>query len=68
MKIIYAKEKALTFHGDAESALYLVDSLRRAYDESGTEMTKSLSDFVFNIECALQDAGLLNEFFERASA
>ena len=68
MNIIHATEKALTFHGDAESALYLVQSLRAAYEESGLEMTKSLSDFVFNIECALQDAGLLNEFFEEVTA
>jgi hypothetical protein len=68
MNIIHATEKALTFHGDAESALYLVESLRSAYEESNMEMTKSLSDFVFNIECALQDAGLLNEHFEKVTA
>jgi hypothetical protein len=68
MNIIHATEKALTFHGDAESALYLVESLRSAYEQSGMEMTKSLSDFVFNIECALQDAGLLDEHFNRVIA
>jgi len=68
MNIIHATEKALTFHGDAESALYLVESLRSAYEESNMEMTKSLSDFVFNIECALQDAGLLDEHFNRVIA
>jgi hypothetical protein len=68
MNIIHATEKALTFHGDAESALYLVESLRSAYEQSGMEMTKSLSDFVFNIECALQDAGVLNEWFEKVAA
>ena len=68
MNIIHATEKSLTFHGDAESALCLVESLRSAYEESNMEMTKSLNDFVFNIEVALQDAGVLDENFNRVRA
>jgi hypothetical protein len=68
MKLVHATEKALTFNGDAQSALYLVESLRSAYEESNVEMTKSLSDFVFNIECALQDAGVLDEHFNKVQA
>jgi hypothetical protein len=68
MNIIHATEKSLTFHGDAISALHLVQSLRAAYEESGLEMTKNFSDFIFNIEVALQDAGVLNEWFEEVAA
>lgn len=68
MNIIHATEKSLTFHGDAESALYLVQSLRAAYEENNLEMTKGLSDFVFKIECALQDAGVLDEHFNEVTA
>jgi hypothetical protein len=68
MKLVHATEKALTFNGDAQSALQLVDSLRYAYEQSGMEMTKSLSDFVFNIEVALQDAGVLDEHFNKVQA
>jgi hypothetical protein len=68
MKLVHATEKALTFKGDAQSALHLVESLRSAYEASNMEMTKSLSDFVFNIECALQDVGVLDEHFNEVQA
>jgi len=64
MIIIKAQEKFLTFDGDSATALMLVNDLRESYQANGMEMPKMLSDFVFNIEVALQDAGILNEWFE----
>jgi len=61
MQIITATEKALTFHGDTSCALALVDSLREAYGSN--DMPKILNDFVFNMEVALQNAGVLDEHF-----
>jgi len=57
--MIQAREKALSFDGDSETAIALVNSLRETYDD----MPKMLNDFVFNIEVALQDAGVLDENF-----
>lgn len=59
--MIYANEKYLTYEGDTEYALHLVNSLREAY--GCVDMPKMLNDFVFNIEVALQNAGVLNEWF-----
>ena len=64
LTIIEAKEKCLAFKGDTGSALRLTTSLRDAYTEAGMDMPKALNDFVFNIEVALQDAGVLSEDFE----
>lgn len=64
MIIIKVQEKALTFDGDSATALMLVNDLRESYQANGMEMPKMLSDFVFNIEVALQDAGILDEWFE----
>ena len=64
MIIIKVQEKALTFDGDSATALMLVNDLRESYQANGMEMPKMLSDFVFNIEVALQDVGILNEWFE----
>lgn len=64
MILIQASEKALSFNGDSDTAIHLVDSLRAAYEGNGMELPKMLSDFVFNIEAALQDAGILDEWFE----
>ena len=61
MILIQASEKALSFNGDSKTALYLVESLQAAYEDK--EMPKMLNDFVFNIEVALQDAGVLDEWF-----
>ena len=58
---IEAREKYLSYSGDADYALRLVDSLHDAYH--GTDMPKMLNDFVFNIEVALQNAGVLDENF-----
>jgi hypothetical protein len=68
MNIIHTTEKALSFHGDVASAMQLVQSLRTAYEKGGLEMDKSLNDFVFSIEVALQNAGVLNEWFEEVTA
>lgn len=61
MKIITAREKFLTFEGDTKTALHLVESMRGAY--GGMDMPKMLNDFIFNIEAALQDAGVLDQDF-----
>lgn len=61
MILITASEKSLSYTGDAEYALRLVESLRGAY--GGEDMPKMLSDFVFNIEVALQDANVLDQDF-----
>jgi len=64
MRFIKAKERSLSFDGDTHTAIDLVDSLRAAYEGNGMDMPKMLNDFVFNIEVALQNAGVLNENFE----
>ena len=64
MIIIKAQEKFLSFNGDSATALMLVNDLCESYQANGMEMPKMLSDFVFNIEVALQDAGVLDEWFE----
>jgi hypothetical protein len=61
MKIIHASERYLTYQGDEQYALHLVNSLREAYGHD--EMPKMLNDFVFNLEVALQNAGVLDEWF-----
>lgn len=64
MILIQTSEKALSFNGDSKTAIDLVDSLRHAYEGNSVEIPKMLNDFIFNIELALQDAGILDEFFE----
>ena len=66
MKIIEAKERCLYFKGDTSTALSLVESLREAYGD--VDMPKMLNDFVFNIEVALQDAGVLDQDFNEVTA
>ena len=61
MILIEASEKALSFNGDSDTALRLIDSLRDAYDDK--EMPKMLNDFVFNLEVALQNAGMRDQWF-----
>ena len=63
MKIIQASERFLSYHGDAQTALYLVESIREAY--GCTDLPKMLNDFIFNIEVALQNAGVLDEDFNQ---
>jgi hypothetical protein len=64
MILIQTSEKALSFNGDSKTAIDLVDSLRHAYEGNQVEIPKMLNDFIFNIESALQDAKILDEFFE----
>lgn len=66
MIVIKASERFLTYEGDADTALYLVDSIRDAY--GGMDLPKMLNDFIFNIEVALQNAGVLDEHFNRIGA
>lgn len=63
MKLIQAQEKGLIFQGDAETAINLVNNLRWAYEH--IDMPKIINDFVFNIEVALQNAGVIDEHFNR---
>lgn len=63
---IEASEKYLSYRGDTEYALRLVNSLRETYGYN--DMPKMLSDFVFSIEVALQNAGILNENFDEIGA
>jgi tRNA-dihydrouridine synthase len=65
MILIHAENRALTFNGDSQSALALVNSIRDAYGHD--EMPKLLNDFIFNIEAALQDAGVLDEWFSEVT-
>ncbi len=66
MNKIEVSEKYLTFRGDTDYALRLVNSLREAYGHN--EMPKMLSDFVFGLEVALQNAGVLDENFNEITA
>jgi hypothetical protein len=64
MKRIIAQEKSLTYKGDTDYALRLVNETRKAYAIAGMDMPKMLNDFVFNIEVELQYAGVLDENFD----
>lgn len=63
MRLIDVSEKYLSFRGDTEYALLLVNSMREAYGHS--DMPKMLNDFVFGIEVALQNAGVLDQDFNQ---
>ena len=54
----------LSYEGDAVDALDLVRQLHYAFAVSGTDMPKMLNDFVFNIEVALQNSGVLDDNFD----
>jgi len=58
---IKASEKYLSFDGYVSDAILLIDSLHESY--MGKDMPKVLNDFVFNIEVALQNAGIYDEDF-----
>jgi hypothetical protein len=58
---IEAREKYLSFDGLSPDAISLVNALHEAY--YGEDMPKVLNDFVFNIEVALQNAGIYDEDF-----
>jgi hypothetical protein len=63
MKRIIASEKSLSYKGDTDYALRLVNETRKAYAIAGMDMPKMLNDFVFNIEVELQYAGVLDQDF-----
>jgi hypothetical protein len=60
---ITAQEKYLKFDGLSNDALRFVDDIRNVFDASGSDMPKVLNDFVFNLEVALQNIGVLDEDF-----
>lgn len=61
--MITANEKYLSFNGYEADAWVLVQRLRYVYDKAGEDMPKVINDFVFNLEVALQNAGVLDEHF-----
>ena len=63
MQLIETQEKYLSYRGDADYALRLVNSIREAYEAQDGDMPKMLNDFVFGLEVALQNAGVLDEHF-----
>jgi hypothetical protein len=60
---INAQEKYLQFDGLPADALRFVENIRFTFDQAGNDMPKVLNDFVFNIEMALQNAGILDDDF-----
>jgi hypothetical protein len=63
LKFIKASNRQLSFDGDTQTALMLIESLHNAYLENGIDMPKLLNDFVFNLEVSLQDIGVLDNDF-----
>ena len=63
LKFIKASNRQLSFDGDTQTALMLVESLHNAYLDNGIDMPKLLNDFVFNLEVSLQDIGVLDNDF-----
>jgi hypothetical protein len=61
INLIHAREKYLSFDGLPNDALSFVDSIRSVYLYD--DMPKVLNDFVFNIEVALQNEGVLDDDF-----
>lgn len=55
----------LSFHGSVDDAFGFVTDTRTAYALAGMDMSKTLNDFVFSIEVALQNAGYLDEDFNK---
>jgi hypothetical protein len=49
----------LSFDGHPNDAIRFVNEIR----ETGSDMGKTLNDFIFGIEVALQNAGYLDEDF-----
>jgi len=65
MTRIHASNRSLSYDGDADCALDLIESVRQAY--SATDMPRVLHDFLLNIEAELQHAGVLDEDFARVA-
>ena len=55
----------LSFDGHPGDAIRFVDEIHETYDEAGIDMGKTLNDFIFAIEVALQNAGYLDEDFNK---
>jgi hypothetical protein len=55
----------LSFDGHPNDAIDFVDEIRETYDEAGRDMGKTLNDFIFAIEVSLQNAGYLDEDFNK---
>lgn len=64
---IKIQSRDLTFDGSAITAMDFVDDVRDAYNEAGNDMPKLLNDFIFSIEVALQNAGILDEYFNKTN-
>ena len=62
---IHTSSKYLVFDGMANDAYHFVNDLREASVSTGWDMGKVLSDFLFAIECELQNIGYLNESFNK---
>lgn len=67
MTTITVENWGLSFTGTVKEAWNLVEELRAAYSDAGSDMGKTLNDFVFSIEMELQNAGFLDENFTRIS-
>ena len=68
MRNIQVTYKHFSFDGSPEEAISFVDEIHEAYQKTGTDMSKTLHDFVFAIEVALQNAGHLDENFSKVVA
>jgi len=55
--------KYLSFEGSNEDAYALVTELHEVYCSAGYDMNKTLNDFLFSLEVALQSRGFLDENF-----
>lgn len=49
----------LEIKGADDVILALVESLREVYDKTGTDMPKALHDVVYQLECRLEEKGLI---------
>jgi hypothetical protein len=53
----------LSFDGHPNDAIRFVNEIRETFDKAGSDMGKTLNDFIFGIEVALQNAGYLDKDF-----
>lgn len=67
MKIIKVQEKYLKYSGDTDYALRLNSEVRAAFAIAGMDIPKMLNDFLFGIEIALQNEGILDENFNEVT-
>ena len=61
---IQAENKGLSFKGNPESAKYVIELFNDAFYSDGRDAPNFILDFVFNLEVALQNAGVLDEWFK----